>query len=267
MGIQTQFAQPFRWARARNTGPSHCVSGLPCQDSVSVATFTGRDGNPWITAALADGAGSAVNADDGAAYAVQCFNEFIIEALCAFDIESEADFEDILRRGVELITKTLSNVANNNNCKSSAYAATFLGCVSRSGKTAFVQIGDGAMVFGNTDNWHLALTPYQGTYANESCFITDPSSRDRLQLTITDDTPQTILMFSDGLEDLLISGPGLTVRTSLPNLLDEALKSSQKNGLYVALCLKLKQLLQSPAVTSRSDDDTSIIAIFSPRPD
>ena len=261
MRTQPYSAAPFRWARAKNTGPSHHICGLPCQDAVSVRTFADRDGEPWITAALSDGAGSAPHAEEGAAYAVQCFNEFIIDALSEFDVKSGAELENILRRGVNLVHETIAGVANNKARTVDTYAATFLGCVSRVGLTGFVQIGDGAIVIGETDDWQLAVPPYEGMYANTTCFVTDSASHDRLELKISENTPKTILMLSDGLEDLLIGGVKKEVKAPLPNLLSDALETSPKDGLYVALCVSLKELLQSKSVTSRSDDDTSIIAI------
>ena len=261
MRTQPYVAAPFRWARAKNIGPSHQVRGLPCQDAVSVRTFAGRDGNTWITAALSDGAGCAPHAEAGSAYAVQCFNEFIIEALSEFDINTGPELEDILNRGVNLVKETITEVANNKARSANTYAATFLGCVSRVGLAGFVQIGDGAILIGETDEWQLAVPPYEGMYANEACFVTDTAMQERIELKITENTPKTILMLSDGLEDLLIGGAKKDIKAPLPNLLSEALEVSPKDGLYVALCVRLKELLQSKSVTSRSDDDTSIIAI------
>lgn len=252
---------PFKWAHAKSTGPSHLADGLPCQDAVSVRACAGRNGSQWIVAALADGAGSACHATIGAQYAVDCFIDFISDALGEIDPSHGDDLREILKRGSKVVHAALAAVARSHEQIPSDYAATFLGCVSDGRRTAFVQIGDGAIIHRRDDALNLAFVPQRGRYANETQFVTGNKALEQVEISICDRAPDSVMLFSDGLEELIISPKTLAVHPALPNRICNALASVRTPGLCQALGDKLSELLKGEAVTSRSDDDTSIITI------
>lgn len=251
----------FKWAQAKSTGPSHLVDGIPCQDAVSVRAIAGRNGAAWIVAALADGAGSARHATVGAQYAVECFVDFVSDALGEIDAANADELSDVLRRGSKLVKVALSDVAGAHEHTPSDYAATFLGCVSDGKRTAFIQIGDGAIIHRCNGAWSLAFVPQRGRYANETQFITGEKAMSQVELVICDTMPDSVVLFSDGLEELLVSPKTHDVHPPLPNRICDALASVGTPGLCQALSDKLGELLKGDAVTSRNDDDTSIIVI------
>ena len=252
---------PFSWAQAVSTGPSHAANETPCQDALSVRAFAGRDGTPWIAAAVADGAGSASHSQYGSQYITDCFITFIKEALAEHDAPRERDIEDLIRRGFALVRSVLVNVAANNGRALTDYAATLLVCVSDARRTALAQIGDGAIVLGIGSDRRVAFRPQHGDFVNQSAFLTDDHALNALQVMVLDAVPEFVVAFSDGLEDLLVSPKDLSVHPPFFNYLAGAFGAPSECGLRSSVSEQLSHMLASKAVTSRSDDDTSIVAI------
>lgn len=250
----------FNWAQGLATGTSHITSGVPCQDAIAVRAVTSSDGRPFIIGAVADGAGSASHAEDGASYAVETFAAFIAEALAEF---ADVDLKDIAERAARLVHAALSDVARHHERAPVAYAATFLGCVSDAERTAFIQIGDGAIIVRSHDAeaWKVVFRPQHGEYVNVSYFITDDDALQRIQTEVRDGPVGQIVMFSDGLEDLLIKSGSLDVHPPLFEHLRRALSGFPNEGHHEALSAQVDEVLRSEAVTSRTDDDVSILAI------
>ena len=251
----------FSWAKAVRQGPSHEAMSIPCQDALSVRACAGRDGRPWIVAALADGAGSASHSEHGSQYITECFTSFVCEALSEFEIETEADLEDLVSRGVMLVRDALFKVADSNARAINDYATTLLVCVSNAERCAFAQIGDGAIVIGAVGARKVVFRPQHGAFVNETAFLTNATAQDDIQVLVLDAAPDSIVMFSDGLEDLLVSPKDFAVHPPLFAFLDAAFADREADSVVEELSDRLAQMLASNAVTSRSDDDTSILAI------
>lgn len=252
---------PFSWAQAVSTGPSHAASGTPCQDALSVRTFAGRDGTPWIAAAVADGAGSASHSQYGSQYITDCFTRFIEEALAEIDVRQDADIADLIRRGMALVRSVLVDVAQNNERALGDYASTLLVCVCSAQRTALAQIGDGAIVLGIGNNRRVSFRPQHGDFVNQSAFLTDDDALEHLQVMVFDAVPEFVVLFSDGLEDLLVSPKDLSVHPPFFMYLAQAFGVTSDPGNRRAISEQLAGMLASKAVTSRSDDDTSVVAL------
>lgn len=251
---------PFKWASATRVGPSHLSGGLPCQDAVAVKAFSDPDGQSWISAALADGAGFAPNATDGAQYAADCFVQFLEDVVTELGC-ADHDLAALVKRGAALVRKTLQHVAANNKKTPLDYSATFLGCLSNGTDTALIQIGDGCVLFGAPGDWHLAFEPQHGEFVNEAFFITQDDALDRLECRVLEATPDVILLTSDGLEDCLVDPATFDVHPPLLNYLVNAFRATKHFGTCPVISDQLDVLLASPTVTERTDDDTSIVAL------
>lgn len=252
----------FSWAQAVSTGPSHTAAGTPCQDALSVRAFAGRDGTSWIAAAVADGAGSASHSQFGSQYITDCFTQFMAEALAETGAPTEADLTDLIRRGIALVRSVLVEVSENNARQLVDYAATLLVCVSDGKRTALAQIGDGAIVLGIGNDRRVAFQPQHGDFVNQSAFLTDEDALDALQVMVIDAVPEIVVLFSDGLEDLLVSPKDLSVHPPFFDYLGSAFGATPgEDGNQSAISEQLSHMLTSKAVTSRSDDDTSVVAI------
>ena len=250
----------FKWASAIQVGTSHITRDTPCQDAISVVVFADRNGTPWIAAALSDGAGSSLHSERGSKYAVECFTDFMLEALAECTPINDTELEDLVSRGVGLVRRTINEVAQTHEREAIDYAATFIGCVSNAERTAFVQLGDGAIIHGEQNNWELAFVPQHGEFANETFFITEEQHMDRIQLKVTP-SPAFIVLTSDGLEECLIQPKTNEVHPPLLDYFASAFATHEEVGECKPLSQEIGKLLVSPIVTTRSDDDTSVIAL------
>ena len=250
----------FKWASAIQVGTSHITRDAPCQDAISVREFTDRDSTLWMVAALSDGAGSSPHSEQGSKYAVECFTDFMREALVECTPSDDTELEDLVSRGVGLVRRTISEVASTREREANDYAATFLGCVSNAERTAFVQIGDGAIIYGMLKKWELAFVPQHGEFANHTFFVTEEQHMDRIQLKVTS-SPAFIVLTSDGLEECLIQPKTNEVHPPLLDYFASAFGAHEEVGECEPLSQEIDKLLLSPTVTTRTDDDTSIIAL------
>ena len=250
----------FKWASALQVGTSHITRDAPCQDAVSVREFTDRDGTPWILAALSDGAGGSPHSERGSKYAIECFTDFMLEAVVECPPINDTELEDLVARAVGLVRRTINEVAQTHERKTIDYAATFLGCVSNAKRTAFVQLGDGAIIHGHLNKWKLAFLPQHGEFANHTFFVTEEQHMDQIQIKVTA-SPAFIVLTSDGLEECLIQPKTNDVHPPLLDYFASAFGFHGEVGECEQLSQEIGKLLVSPIVTKRSDDDTSVIAL------
>jgi len=250
----------FKWASALQVGTSHIIRDAPCQDAISVVEFADRNGTPWILAALSDGAGSSPHSEQGSKYAVECFTDFMREALAEAPPIDDTELEDLVSRAVDLVRRTINEVAQTHEREAIDYAATFLGSVSNAERTAFVQLGDGAIIHGAQNNWELVFLPQHGEFANHTFFVTEEQHMDRIQLKVTS-SPAFVVLTSDGLEECLIQPKTNEVHPPLLDYFALAFGADEKVGECQPLSQEIGKLLISPTVTKRSDDDTSVIAL------
>lgn len=246
----------FTWAAARVAGSSHEVSGEPCQDALTLRA--GRcDGIPYIAAAVADGAGSARFAEEASRLATRLFTEFIASEIADWGMDG---LQDLLLDASYGVHCQLRRLAIERGVHANDFATTLLGVVAIPGQTALVQIGDGGIVSGPP--WRLAFSPQHGEFRNESRFITDADALDWLQQTTLLGNPRTLVLFTDGLEDLLLDPGTLAVHPPLFDHVGAQLARHSKRGLHAALSADLNDLMVGGSVRSRTDDDTTLLAIY-----
>lgn len=249
----------FTWAASRVTGAAHEISGEACQDALTLRA--GRcDGVPFLTAAVADGAGSAMFAEDAARLATRLFTGFIASEISGWGLDGLDDLALDATNGVHC---KLRRLASERGVHADHLATTLLGVVATAERTVLVQIGDGGIVMGSPWGapWRLAFTPQHGEYRNESRFISDSDAMDHLQQSSFDGSPGTIVLFTDGLEDLLLDPFSYAVHTPLFDRLGVELAGHQEHGLHKRLSADLHTLMSSGDVRSRTNDDTALLAI------
>lgn len=249
----------FTWAASRVTGSAHQASGEPCQDALTLRA--GRCfGVPFIAVAVADGAGSAMYAEEASKLAARSFTGFVASEIGSWGLDGLDDLALDATYGVHC---KLRRLAAERNVHPDHFATTLLGLVATPERIALVQIGDGGIVMGSPwgPPWRLAFTPQHGEYRNESKFITDADAMDHLQQSSLEGPPGTFVMFTDGLEDLLLDPFSYAVHTPLFDHLGVALANHGPRGLHKPLCAELAGLMSSGAVRSRTNDDTTLLAI------
>ncbi|RYZ37843.1 MAG: protein phosphatase 2C domain-containing protein [Sphingobacteriales bacterium] len=150
-------------------GSSHIQSGKDCEDAIAYETLTppGFDGEVLICFA-SDGAGSAAYAKEAATTSVQLATS-LAAALVA---EQQHIAEDDMLRIAESVYDRLEALAAEQEVPKNEYSCTLLGCILLPQQSAFIQIGDGAIVRSD-DSGYLSpvFWPQNGEYQNATAFL------------------------------------------------------------------------------------------------
>jgi len=137
------------------------------------------------------------------------------------------------------------------------YACTLVGAVTGPEGTHFVQVGDGAAAYKLNDERHTAIVPEESEFLNTTFFVTDEEAQSHLQYRFVEGPIEELALFTDGISGLVLH-PG----THEPH--DPFFETVFRNvrapeGQDAAASAWLTNMLQSDFVTSRTDDDTSIV--------
>jgi len=215
---------------------------------------------------VSDGAGSARRGGDGALITCQTFVENAQALLLAADPKTE--FSLVLKETVSRIDLAAEEAGG----QRSEYACTLIAAFVSAGGTLFAQIGDGAAVFQAGGDFEVAIWPEEMEYLNVSRFVTDPNAAEHLKHRWVTETVQSLALFSDGLQHLIIDpkerkphAPFFervfrTIEASnLVGVITKDSRSKEDRIHNERASAWLHQMLQSEFVTSRTDDDTSIV--------
>lgn len=242
----------FQWARACVRGASHRACGAPCQDAIAtrlVQTST----LPIMIAAVADGAGSADYGGTGAKIAANTFVQTVAGQLK----DGADDFLGLAQKTARLVHHVLRDHAANKGHLVREYSTTLLACITNGERTALLQIGDGAIVFG--PDWELAFEPQRGEYVNMAFFITDDDALDRVESRLIVGPARTISLMTDGLEPLVVTAKG--VHPPLFEHLVNVFGAVKRRGHVMALSRQLQDLLSGPNVQDHVGDDASLVTL------
>jgi hypothetical protein len=140
-------------------------------------------------------------------------------------------------------------------------SATLLCAVLSEHWSAFAQVGDGAIVTPEvgTETWAWLFWPQRGEYANSTLFLTDPAALDRLEVDALPHAQHEVAIFTDGLQHLVLNYEEQTVHSPFFERMMVPIRSSGADGEDRKLCFELEKYLGSPLVTSRSDDDLTLV--------
>ena len=257
--LDSSYRPAFTWAASRVTGTAHETSGEACQDALTLRA--GRcNGIPFITAAVADGAGSAMFAEDASRLATRLFTGFVASEISDWGLDG---LDDLALDAVYGVHCKLRRLASERGVHADHVATTLLGLVATAERTVLVQIGDGGIVMGSPwgPPWRLAFTPHHGEYRNECRFIPESDAMDHLQQASFEGPPGTMVLFTDGLEDLLLHPFNYAVHTPLFDRLGAELAEHHERGLHKKLSADLLTLMSSGDVRSRTNDDATLLAI------
>lgn len=245
-------AMKWRWAAARATGRSHLRSGLPCQDRFGVEILP----NGVLIATLADGAGSAIHGEVGAETAVHTVLSWLHESLG----KENPDLKIIIQEAVWKARQAVMAVAEKEQQDPRQYASTLLVVALSQEGGAVAQIGDGVIVVKCGDEeWTWLLWPQRGEYTNTTFFLTDPHANQYLQVESFPGCITDLALMSDGLECLALRYADQAVHQPFCNGMFQPLLVAQDCDEIKPLSNALMQYLASEPISSRTDDDVSII--------
>jgi hypothetical protein len=239
------------------TGKSHSDRNEPGQDycRAGAVTFADRD---FFIGLAADGAGSTTRGGTGAEIACEILYLQILAAIRKGDPLSRVNDDDI-RTWISASREAILARAQEEGQRLKDYACTLIGVVISGEHALFFQIGDGCIVTGDDAGYHTVFWPEQGEYANMTFFVSDDDFLDHIRIDRRENLPGEIAIFTDGLQNLVLSFSTRTVHEGFFRPLFAALRKNSEKGGCVDLTTHLMKLLSSDDVNARSDDDKTLV--------
>jgi hypothetical protein len=250
------------WKRISSsvTGRSHLDRNENGQDYCldSVVQFSEKE---FFIGLAADGAGSTTNGGEGAKIACCATYQNILNTIRQFEDLSLITENDI-KNWIISSRNSIEKQAQKNEKHLQDYACTLLGSIIGKDYSIYFQIGDGGIVINSDNKYHPIFWPDQGEYLNLTFFITDDSFLDHLKISKTEDSPDEIALFTDGLQNLVLSYSEKTGHVGFFKPLFEALRKNPCNDFF-NLTGQLSDFISSKEINERTDDDKTIILALS----
>ena len=252
-------------AGAAVVGPAHRHAGRGCEDAFLVSTFGGH----CLLAAVADGAGSALRAADGAACVVNAACA-TMRAWCSVQPTgwTVADITDAVAYGwLQAVRATVEAYAIEQTVPLGDFAATCLFVLADSHNVVALQIGDGGIALRSPQgSWSPLTWPLRGEYANETVFITSAEWQETAQI-VRGGTAAALAIFSDGFEILALNYREHRVNDHLLNPLADFLGTVSLAVVQADLDAAMVGYLSNATFDEHAfDDRTLVIACQSPPP-
>lgn len=243
----------WRFAAGQATGSSHEKTNVPCQDRMSCSVL---EAEGTLVAVMADGAGTAHLAHRGAEIAV-----WTVGAMAQLGVRAgRKDYTEVLREAAVTARQRLIEAATDSKVPVRDLACTLLAVIVAPIGGAALQIGDGAIVIGETaPSWRCVFWPQKGEYANTTFFLSDESAVANAEVAALPDDTLDVAVFTDGLEALAVNFAKRAAHEPFFRTGFAPLHALNAPGESVALSESLTKMLTSPAVRARTDDDTSLI--------
>ena len=232
--------------------------GGSCQDSNACIVFPHSPDGDVLLAVVADGAGSASQAEAGSALACRSITASARRFL------SRRRLARITQRTVERwignFQQEALNAASALGLKPRDYACTLLAALVGRHHAVFFQIGDGSIVVSDAEEHRYGhvFWPERGEYENATFFATDKRFSDNLRFESVRRSVVELAIFSDGLQRL-----ALDFQKTMPHepffrgIFPPVRKSSPENAPQLTQCLS--EFLGSARVNQRTDDDKTLI--------
>jgi len=242
--------------QASVVGTSHTDLDQPCQDYCNADVIRGADDLSYLVCVVSDGAGRAKEGGKGAELACVTAMSRIkadLGNLRLYQLD-----EALIEEWVKDIRSAIYETAEVSGLTARDYACTLLGAVVGPNKTAFFQIGDGAIVASNGCTQGIVFWPDSGRYANMTYFVTEEDAIAHLHVSVTSAYIDEIALFSDGIQRLALS---FEQRTPHTPFFEPMLKVLRKCGLDECETFdeQLSRFLNSPQINERTDDDKTLV--------
>jgi hypothetical protein len=252
----------WRVVQASAVGTSHSENGEAGQDECLAGTFCALDGEEYFLGLVSDGAGSASHGRSGAEVACEKGRD-VIEQWVRKEISLSRLTLKTMTNWVVAIRQHICRAAEAKGLTPRDFACTLLGAVVGTKAAAFFQVGDGAIVIREGDDFHPVFWPDAGEYANMTYFVTDEDAlvhlRRKIWLSSRESSlPGEVAMFSDGLQRLALVYES---RTAYKPFFEPMFGTLRKADLAACDTLsdQLARFLGSPKVNERTDDDKTLV--------
>jgi hypothetical protein len=209
-----------------------------------------------LIAIVADGAGTALHSHAGAEIAVAT-----MASVAQLGVRAERrDYQQILRDGAALARQRVVEAAHDQQVSPRDLACTLLAAIVTPSGGAALQIGDGVIVIGQQPlSWRWVFWPQKGEYANTTFFLSDEQALNNAEVCALPDEIHDVALMSDGMEPLAVHFASRTAHEPFFRSVFAPLHAADGTGEAAPLSQALSNLLVSPAVRSRTDDDASLV--------
>jgi len=238
------------------TGKSHSDRNEPGQDYYRAGALRFSDHDFFIGLA-ADGAGSTTHGGIGAEIACETLYLQILSVIRK-EVNISSVTDDDIRAWISASREAIAARAQGNGQRIKDYACTLIGVVATNDQALYFQIGDGCIVTSNGTGYRTIFWPEQGEYANTTYFVSDDAFMEHIKIEHHDAAPGDLALFTDGLQNLVLSFSTRTVHEGFFKPLFAALRKKPDNG-FADLTTHLTALLSRDDVNARSDDDKTLI--------
>lgn len=208
-------------------------------------------------AIAADGAGSALCAEEGAGLACATLNEEVgcwLAAGCNV-MTITRDVADEWMAGVR---SAIESRAAEKQLAVRDFACTIVAAVVDDTAAAFLQIGDGAIICGSGDSYDVVFWPDGGEYANMTFFVTDDDWTEHLHFDVRDSSFEDLGVMTDGLQRLALHFGTRSAHAPFFVPMFRAL-AEQREGYAADLEAQLLAFLSGDVVNERTDDDKTLV--------
>jgi hypothetical protein len=137
------------------------------------------------------------------------------------------------------------------------FACTLLFVLADDTTSAFVQVGDGAIVIHREDEYVPVFWPETGEYANCTFFVTDNEAVEHIQYAV-DARVDEVGLLTDGLQSLALRYDMRTAHAPFFRPMFQRLRrevDTESPELFEAM----REFLDSTAVNARTDDDKTLL--------
>lgn len=235
-------------------GTAHEKGDSPCQDACA-ATELEHGGSHILALVCADGAGSASRSNEGSQFVCNELLRCVTEHFALGRTIGEMDYEAVLR-WFRSIRAKLSLLAQQESMEVGAYACTALLAVADDTCAVFAQIGDGAIVIGDTQQFGVVFWPEHTEYLNITTFVTSDGFESALNYAFCPTVPSQIGLLTDGLQMIALDFANQSAHSPFFSSLFKRLDSDEEPEELSRL---LTQFLNSKEVNQRTDDDKTLL--------
>jgi hypothetical protein len=228
-------------------GTSHLASGSICQDAHAYRLL--EDGTLLI--AVGDGAGSASHSAEGARCATDTAINFLAGRL------SKSPDQDVAAALAESLSAARGAVERlaTKDLSAADFATTMLIAVVTAAHISIAQVGDGAIVIQHQDESLEVLTKASDSeYINQTTFITSPDALEQAYFNVRpSNTIRGIAVLTDGMQLLAIHHRTNSAFEAFFGPMFRFAADTTSNSE------SLEEFLMSAAVSSRTDDDKTLV--------
>lgn len=213
-----------------------------------------------LVVVVADGAGSATHSQEGSQLACHTLATLLVDVGVSRDADSLL-VENRVRSAVLQTRDRLLQNAEEAGLAAREFACTLLCAVLGPHRSAFAQIGDGAIVTPEpgTSEWNWLFWPERGEYANTTYFLTDATAEDHVQVDVVEAPIDEVALFTDGIQNLVLHNESQSVHSPFFEKMISVLRDANGESGDPGLNTSLERYLTSPPLTERADDDLTLV--------